>query len=170
MADYGDDAALKNSARAQAKQARIILERLRQTRAAARAERSAGSSEFAIKVAYADQPRMGPDANLRVVEAIGRCIFVEQVQEVLCAFATTNPAFTEPHLLEPADARERRLMSFFQKDSVRLSFNQTLVTASLFHNRARQRVIKFRNSAPWRPFAQVLLAEHVLDVPPALGA
>lgn len=49
-----------------AKQARIILDPLRQTRAAARAEQSAGSSEFTAKTAYTDQVRSGPGATLTV--------------------------------------------------------------------------------------------------------
>lgn len=92
------------------------MDRLRQTRAAARAERIAGSSEFVIKAAYTDQTRTGPDANLLVVEAIGRCRAVEQVQDLLCALATTDPAVTEPPLVRPADPHERRHMSFVQRD------------------------------------------------------
>lgn len=109
-ADYGDDAATKTTARAQAKQARVMLDRLWQTRAAARAEQCAGSSEFTVKATYQDQAGTGPDASLPMVTEAGRCMSKKQVQGLLCALATTDPAFVEPHLLVPADASERRHM------------------------------------------------------------
>lgn len=74
---HGDDAETKATTWAQAKHARIILARLRQTRAAARPEQGAGSSEFSVKAAYQDQARTGPGANLLAITAIGRCTSVE---------------------------------------------------------------------------------------------